>query len=306
MTITPTGAEAGTDTEPTEDFDLDSALAAAWEGSNEEEGDEDSLADETADEDTEDDAEDADDEEVEGDDEVDEESEDDTDDIEAPDTHTVKVDGEEIEVTVEEALAGYMRQADYTKKTQSLSSEKEKYAAFDALSEALRDNPQDALTKLARLYGVDLAQSQDNHIEDPLDDLEPALAAEIREMRSFTSEFRADQERRAAAERSAAIDAEIEAVRVKFSDTDLDEVELLEFAVNNGVQNLEAAYKALAFEKANAPKAKSTKKVVEQKRKAPPVEGGRNRSKGVVKGVDPLEMSVDQAFEMALSEHGKK
>lgn len=40
------------------------------------------------------------------------------------DVFKVKVNGEEVEVTKEELLKGYMRQADYTKKTQSLANER--------------------------------------------------------------------------------------------------------------------------------------------------------------------------------------
>lgn len=305
MTDTPTGAE-GTDTEPTDIDDLDSALEAAW-GSTEEDEVEDSLADEdVADEDEDDTDSDADDE-VDDAKVEDEDSEDDTD--ESDDTEvqkfTVKVDGEELEVTLEEALAGYQRTADYTRKTQALSQERERYAAFEALEEALRGDPQDTLSKLARLYGVDIAGDQANQeVDDPLADLEPELAAEIREMRQLRQEWQADREARAAAERSAAIDAEIDAVRTKFNDQSLDEAALLEFAIDNGITNLEAAYKARAFEQAQAEAAKPKVKAVERKRKAPPVEGGRNRSKGVTKGIDPLDMSIDQAFELALSEHG--
>lgn len=59
------------------------------------------------------------------DDEDAEESEDDEDD-ETPETYTVKVQGEEIEVDLDELKSGYQRQEDYTKKTQELSEEREK------------------------------------------------------------------------------------------------------------------------------------------------------------------------------------
>ena len=65
--------------------------------------------------------------------ESEEESEDD-DDYEATDdrdaegedkeVYTVKVDGEEIEVSLDELQQGYQRQSDYTKKTQGLSEER--------------------------------------------------------------------------------------------------------------------------------------------------------------------------------------
>ena len=41
--------------------------------------------------------------------------------------YKVKVDGQEIEVTQEELLRGYMRQSDYTRKTQQLASDRQRY-----------------------------------------------------------------------------------------------------------------------------------------------------------------------------------
>ena len=42
------------------------------------------------------------------------------------DTYTVKVDGKDVQVTQEELLAGYSRQADYTRKSQVLSEQRQK------------------------------------------------------------------------------------------------------------------------------------------------------------------------------------
>lgn len=52
-----------------------------------------------------------------------EEAEDD-DESEGSDRYVVKVDGEEIEITLEEALAGYQRDSDYRKKTMSVAEER--------------------------------------------------------------------------------------------------------------------------------------------------------------------------------------
>ena len=41
--------------------------------------------------------------------------------------HRVKLDGEEFEITTEEALAGYQRQQDYTKKTQQIAEQKRQF-----------------------------------------------------------------------------------------------------------------------------------------------------------------------------------
>ena len=55
----------------------------------------------------------------------DEEAEEDDDNPDAGEKYKVKVDGEVVEVTLKEALAGYQRQADYTRKAQALAAEKQ-------------------------------------------------------------------------------------------------------------------------------------------------------------------------------------
>lgn len=58
-------------------------------------------------------------------DEADSESEDADEEIESqPEKYVVKVDGEEIEVTRDELIRGYQREADYTRKTQKLAEQR--------------------------------------------------------------------------------------------------------------------------------------------------------------------------------------
>jgi hypothetical protein len=76
------------------------------------------------------------------------------------DTFQVKVDGEVVEVTLKEALAGYQRQADYTRKAQALATEREQLEAAAAefgdviqtvenLESAWEENPVNVLTHFA-------------------------------------------------------------------------------------------------------------------------------------------------------------
>ena len=44
---------------------------------------------------------------------------------EEPDVYAVKVDGEELEVSLDELVQGYSRQSDYTRKTQELASQRD-------------------------------------------------------------------------------------------------------------------------------------------------------------------------------------
>ena len=65
-----------------------------------------------------------DDEEFDEEDEQDEEQTDVEEEAQQPQTFTVKVDGQEVEVTQEELINGYSRQQDYTRKTQELSQQR--------------------------------------------------------------------------------------------------------------------------------------------------------------------------------------
>lgn len=78
-----------------------------------------------------------DDGESEGDDEGDED-EGETDD-ETPQTFTVKVSGQEFEVTAEELVAGYQRQKDYTQKTMKLSEDRKALETDTAQLREARD-----------------------------------------------------------------------------------------------------------------------------------------------------------------------
>lgn len=63
--------------------------------------------------------------EAEGDVEADEDSDD--EDVQEPPRFKVRVDNEEVEVTLDELLNGYSRTADYTRKTQKLSEERKAF-----------------------------------------------------------------------------------------------------------------------------------------------------------------------------------
>jgi len=60
-------------------------------------------------------------------------------------TYTVKVDGKDVEVTQEELLAGYSRQADYTRKSQVLSEQRQKADAELAATQQERQRYQSQL-----------------------------------------------------------------------------------------------------------------------------------------------------------------
>lgn len=94
------------------------------------------------------------------DDDSDAESEvdDETDDEPSPpQTYTVTVDGEKVDVTLDEALKGYQRQADYTRKTQKLATDRKEF-----------EQERTSTRELRQKYAASLAQ-----FEAKLRELEP-------------------------------------------------------------------------------------------------------------------------------------
>lgn len=66
------------------------------------------------------------------------EDEESSEEEEALEYYAIKVDGEEIEVSLEELQSGYQRQKDYTKKTQALAEQRKDYEAKAAKLEQLQ------------------------------------------------------------------------------------------------------------------------------------------------------------------------
>lgn len=82
-------------------------------------------------------------------DEEDHASEDDDveEDYEEHEVYTVKVNGQEVDVTLDEALKGYQREADYTQKTQQLGEERKSLEADKISLNRPAQRPQDCETR---------------------------------------------------------------------------------------------------------------------------------------------------------------
>ena len=82
----------------------------------------------------------------------------------------LNIAGEEIDVPLKEALAGYQRQADYTRKTQELSEQRKQVQFGTALQEALQNDPKSTLELLKQHYGLEEQQSsEDELLLDPVE-----------------------------------------------------------------------------------------------------------------------------------------
>lgn len=126
-------------------------------------------------------------------------------------TFTVKVDGEELEVDQSELIAGYQRQADYTRKTQALSHERKQYEAQRDQIIAARQQEIQQLQTLVTGLAQFVPQVNEQELQE-LRRTDPAeWAARKEEIEARHNAFRAaiaQQEQLASANRQATIQAE--------------------------------------------------------------------------------------------------
>lgn len=185
----------------------------------------------------------------------------------------VKLDGEELQVPLAEAIAGYQRQADYTRKTQELSQQRESLQFAATLQTALENDPAATIDLLARHYGISRSEAQEM-VDSFEEDLDPA-EQKIRELDKRIAQFEELQSQQQ-------IEREIERLRGKYEDFDVNEV--VQAALRMGTTDLEATYKQIAFDKlmrqrelqmsAEQQRQAEEAKVVEAKRQAAVVSGG--------------------------------
>lgn len=191
----------------------------------------------------------------------------------------IKVDGEELKVPLSEALSGYQRQADYTRKTQELSEQRQQVEFAAAIQSALERNPEATIDLLSRHYGITRQQAIDmvdeTATDEPLDPVDQKFRDMERRVASF-EEYQSQQQ----------IEREIASLQAKYSDFNVSEV--VNTALRLGSTDLEGTYKQLMFDKmmnrqrleseAQKKKQEAEAAVVAAKRQAAVVSGGSNPS----------------------------
>lgn len=151
----------------------------------------------------------------------------------------VKVDGEELDVPLREAVSGYQRQADYTRKTQELSAQRENLQRAATIAEALERDPMGTLDVLGRYYGANQPfanQPQAQPEPEFTDPLERQVWELNQKIQSF-EQLQAQQE------------LEREVSRLQNQYQDFNPVEVITTALQLGTDNLEAVYKQMAYDK---------------------------------------------------------
>lgn len=181
----------------------------------------------------------------------------------------LKVDGEEVIVPLKEALSGYQRQADYTRKTQELSKQKQGYQIGIALQEALTQNPAETLQLLQQHYGiVDDVQAEENS-EDLFQD---PIARELDELKRWKRELEYERT-------LGTVERELKDLENRYGE-DFDREEVIAKALATGSSDLEATFKLIQFDKIYAERKQATDEVakvtkrVEAKRSAQVVSSG--------------------------------
>ena len=207
-------------------------------------------------------------------------------------SYAVKIDGEEQIVSVDELRNGYQRQADYTRKTQELASERERLAQGEAIVQALEADPQGAISALSSAFGVSSMGNQNTEMEEPFEDLDPEEARLRRIEQSIEQQERANRQQN--------LQTDMQKLRDKYA-TDISEQDLYAHALRNNIGNLEAAYTHMTYETMQD-KAR-TADIVEEKRAANVVDStSGGSSSGNVERAARAVSSIHDAYRLALEE----
>jgi len=207
----------------------------------------------------------------------------------------VKVAGEELEVPVPELVDGYMRQADYTRKTQELAQTR-------ALQEALQRDPEGTIRELALRQLAAQAQQREQVEELPTDPVQ----REVYELRQQVQSLREMEEDRQ-------LYRAFSQLQSKYGD-EFNVEQVATRAHQQGTLDLEGVFLQLQGEKYwaaqaairedAAQRASADSAVNAAKSEASQLSGGRS----ALGGGAPLEdqdLSVAEAFEIAQQRHGR-
>ena len=207
---------------------------------------------------------------------------------------SVTISGEEVRVPLKEALAGYQRQADYTRKTQELSEQRRQYQFGAALQEALQNDPTGTITLLRDHYGLEqqaISEEEDLYA-DPVE----------KQFRQLEKRIQAFEQQKAMDE----LERKLESLQKRYGE-DFDANEVVSKALAVGSTDLEAVYKQIAFDKiydessalrkASAEKSKEKEMVTRAKRQAAVVSGASSAKTADV-SAKPIT-SLRDAYEAA-------
>ena len=155
-----------------------------------------------------------------------------------PTTYTIKHNGEEVNLTLEELTALANKGYDYTKKTQELAAERKKLGAIGGLLENNPDLEQvildswngedDEVSQPTEETPPEEANTEEDSKEAPATDLPPEIQQEVDTVASKEVDLQLK---------------ELENLAANYN-IDYDEEDIIKYAIENNIPNLEAAFKS--------------------------------------------------------------
>ena len=206
--------------------------------------------------------------------------------------YTVKIDGEEQQVTLEELQQGYQRQADYTRKTQEIAAERDRLQQAEAIVSALEHDPEGTLQTLAHSFNVtSISQQNSNSEVSEYEDIDPTQKKLV--------ELETKIAKQEQVQRVQRVEREVNTLQEKYGE--FDRQELLNHALKNGIPNLEAAYTHWRFNdvKSTADKLSQEQEITNKKRDAAVVTPGGSTQSGTESEPTPQVSSLREAFALA-------
>jgi hypothetical protein len=193
---------------------------------------------------------------------------------------------------LDELQNGYQRQADYTRKTQELASERERLAQGEAIVQALESDPEGAISALAGAFGVGGGNQQIMPDQTEYEDLDPE------EFRLRRIESSIEEQNRALRQQN--LQKEVKTLRSKYDGIDFDEKALYAHALKNKINNLDAAFTHMNWDKMQT--AEKDAEIVGEKRAAQIVDGIPGSPEGNVERAVRAVDSIRDAFALANQE----
>ena len=203
-------------------------------------------------------------------------------------SYTVKVDGSEEQVSLDELRDGYQRQADYTRKTQELASERSRLQQAEAIVQSLEADPAGTLEALGDAFGVARATGEPTGAVDPWDEPDP------NEQRLATLEARLEQQDRV--HRRQQVEKQVEVLKGSYGEFNASE--LYQHALKHKIGNLEAALTHMRYNDVatRANKLEQDQERTDAKREASVVEPSGSKQAG--SSTEPVSKpsSIREAF----------
>jgi len=203
-------------------------------------------------------------------------------------SYTVKVDGSEEQVSLDELRDGYQRQADYTRKTQELASERSRLQQAEAIVQSLEADPAGTLEALGDAFGVARATGEPTGAVDPWDEPDP------NEQRLATLEARLEQQDRV--HRRQQVEKQVEVLKGSYGEFNASE--LYQHALKHKIGNLEAALTHMRYNDvaSRANKLEQDQERTDAKREASVVEPSGSKQAG--SSTEPVSKpnSIREAF----------